>query len=649
MQTRDFGRKIAALAVMFALVVSSTFVLFPVLSAATPPSSFTVGVLYPPVSTFFQSATEEYIGNTATDIPYLAVDRLSISGSIVPGICTIPQPVSGTNNTQWIENLISPNMKWSDGVSINSTDLAYSFGLYMTSGPYANTSTVDRWGADRGTFASISILNSTAIKITTATPDPKFPLLTFLYVIYPYHYYEQFGFGNNVLGKTSILSGPGDSAYVPANYTAGSYTMNLNANPMSPSWNGATPVFKTMTIQFFTQDSAQVSSLAAGTLDAALISPSDVSPLQSSSSIGITQIPSDYQLMIYVHSTGYPWNNTAFRQALMYLVNRSQIDVALYGGEAATGNPAVLIPQAVPDYWPGAGTPMYNYSASTAASLLTQAGLTQNSQGKWMLPNGTALTVNVEAPNNDPNYVRASQLIQGTFQQAGISVNLLNPAYSQADTDWTTNHFQFLIFPNNYAPSPFRWMRNPFNIPGWSNATFAAAFKQALTDPNPDSSLAAVKQAELIMAQAAVINSIVILPQYVAYNKAQYTNWQPALSNAPSQSVFWDPVTAENVVTAISYPAATSVSSSTSSTSTSTSSTTAVSSSSTSQTSSSVTQSTSSSLTTTTSSSHTSSSVSNTISLELVAGVIIFIIAIATFATLFNQLVPHFLLIVLPP
>lgn len=548
--------KIATLAILTIIVLSSSLTLTysdfaNVTKAQSAPTSVTLAVLFPPPSTFFQSSTEEYIGNTATDIPYLAVDRLAINGSVVPGICTIPTAVPGTNDTQWIMNLISPNLKWSDGTPINASDLAYSFGIYMTTGPYANTSTIDRWGADRGEFSNIAILNSTAIKITTTAPDPRFPLLTFLYVVYPYHYYKQFGFGNNVLQTTPILSGPGDSAYVPVNYSAGSYTMTLDANPSSPSWHGAKPTFNTIVLQFYTSDSAQVNALAAGTADAGLITASDVASLQSVSSIGITQIPSDYQLMIYMRSTGYPWNVTAFRQALMYLVNRTQIDEALYNGTAPLGNPAVLIPQAVSTYWPGPSTPFYNYSPSTAAALLKQAGLTQNAQGKWMLPNGNPLTVTVEAPNNDPDYVRASQFVEATFQAAGITVNLENPAYSTADTDWTSNNFQFLLFPNNYAPSPFRWMRNPFNIPGWSNSTFKTVFAESLANPNSAAAMTQVKQAELIMAQAAVINSIVILPQYVAYNKALYTNWQPALSEAPSYSVFWYPVTAENVLTSV--------------------------------------------------------------------------------------------------
>ena len=554
--TVSSAKKLATVLLLAVMMLSSLPTASLISHAASPTKSVTIGVLFPPVSTFFQSSTEEYIGNTATDIPYLAVNRLAINGSVVPGICTIPAVVPGTNDTQWIENLISANLKWSDGVPINSTDLAYSFGIYMTTGPYANSSTIDRWGADRGTFTNIAILNSTAIRITTAAPDPRFPLLTFLYVVYPYHYYKRFGFGNNVLQTTPILAGPGDSAYVPVNYTAGSYTMTLDANPTSPSWNGAKPTFNQVILQFFTSDSSQVNALAAGSVDAGMITPSDMASLQSTSSVGFTQIPSDYQLLIYVHSTGYPWNNTAFRQALMYLVNRTQINDALYNGTAPLGNPAVLIPQAMATFWPGLGTPYYNYSVTKADALLKQAGLIQNSQGKWTLANGTALTVTVEAPNNDPDYVRASQFVQSTFEAAGITVNLYNPAYSTADTNWASNQFQFLLFPNNYAPSPYRWMRNPFNLPGWTNSTFKAAFAQSLSDPNPASALAAVKQAELIMAQAAIINSILILPQYVAYNKVSYTNWQPALSQAPSYSVFWYPVTAENVLTAVSSPAA---------------------------------------------------------------------------------------------
>ena len=99
-------------------------------------------------------------------------------------------------------------MKWSDGVPINSSDLAYSYGIYLTTGPYANLSAVDVWGNVQGTVSNITIVNSTAIMLQTAAPDSLFWYLTWLYQIYPWHYYKQFT-GNNILGTTSILRQPG--------------------------------------------------------------------------------------------------------------------------------------------------------------------------------------------------------------------------------------------------------------------------------------------------------------------------------------------------------------------------------------------------------------------------------------------------------
>ena len=502
---------------------------------------------------------------------------MSINGSMLPGICKVPTPAPGvTNGTQWVVNLISPNLKWSDGVPINSTDLAYSFGMFLKTGPYANTSTIDRWGAVSGTVESVTIVNSTAINVKTFKTDAKFPILTFLYSVYPYHYYKQFGFGTNALQSTAVLAGPGDSAYVPVNYTPGSYTMTLQANPNSPSWNGKTPTITTLTIQFFTSDSAQTNALAAGTIDAATISPSDIAALQSVSNLKIAQVPSGFELQVYMRYWGYPWNVTAFRQALMYLIPSNEVKSSLYNNQTATGNPEMLLPQVAPTYY-APNAPLYNYSVSQAETLLAQAGLVKNSQGKWQFSNGTALTVTVEAPNNDPNYVRASQFVQTSLQAAGINVNLNNPAYATAHTDWTSLTFQLMLFPNNYAPVPFRWMRNPNNLNGWPkvNSTFSNTFNQALSNPNEAQSLTQIKQAELIMAQAAVINYVVILPEYVAYNDVAFSNWQPALGQSAYDDVFCNYIVCENVLTSVAAAGVATTSSTTSSATSSTSSTTA--------------------------------------------------------------------------
>ena len=564
-------KKILVIALSFILVTSS--IGLDAFAQSSSSSTITIGMEYAPPSTFFQNPTAASFGNTAIDVPYLPIGHLSINGSVLPEICDVPVPVPGvTNDTQWIINLISPNLKWSDGVPINSTDLAYSLGMFLPTGPYANTSTIDRWGAIRGSVQSISIVNSTAIKVTTFKTDAKFPLLVFLYSVYPYHYFKTFGIGGNVLQSKAVLGGPGDSAYVPVNYTPGSYTMTLQANPNSPSWHGKTPTINTLILQFFTSDSAQTSALAAGTIDAGTITPSDISALASNTNIKIAQVPSDYQLQIYMKTTGFPWNVTAFRQALFYLLPSNEVKSELYNNKTATGNPQVLLPQVVPTYY-ATGAPLYNYSVSAADALLAKAGLVQNN-GKWDYANGTAVTITVEAPNNDPNYVRASQFVQSSIEAAGINVNLDNPAYATAHSDWTSLNFQLMVFPNNFAPVPFRWMRNPSNLNGWTNSTFSADFNAALSNPNTAQSLAEIKQAELVMAQAAVMTYLVVLPQYVAYNDVAFSNWGTALQQSSYDNVFCDTVVCENVLTAVNPSSSTITTASVSSTSTSSSSTT---------------------------------------------------------------------------
>jgi peptide/nickel transport system substrate-binding protein len=537
------------LGLTIAILGLSVLTVLPV-SAISGPDTLVLGVVNPPPTTFFQTATSNFIGNTLVDIPYYPINHLTFAGTLAPAIANIPQPIPGSNDTEWIVNLISPNLKWSDGVPLNASDLAFSYGLYLPTGPYANLSIVPRYGGIRGMIKSVQVVNSTAVEVTTYAPDPLFPYLTFLYSVYPLHYYKQFH-GYNVLTNTPILSGPCDSAFCPVNYTAGSDVMNLIANPYSPAWNGTTPKIKNMQIDFFTTESALVNALASGTIDGALITPSDISALSSVPGLHIQQVASDYQMMIYMDSTGYPWNITAFRQALFYLVNKTEIDAALYNNTAPIGNPVLLIPQNIKTYWPGPSTPLYNYSPSMAVTLLKAAGLTQNSAGNWVMPNGTIVTINLQTPNSDPNYVRAAELVAASMESVGLKVNVEALPYSTVDTNWATLNFEMMIFPNNYASTPFRWMLNPHNIPGWTNTTFEKLFKEAISDTNYTQAVQLIKQAELVMANAAVINSIVITPQYVAYNTQYFTGWEPAISVGQAQDLFVNPIFSQSVLASV--------------------------------------------------------------------------------------------------
>ena len=541
------------------LLLTSSIGLMPSYEAAVPVTgggqTLNLGMVSKIPGTFYQSPGGGHlVSDTRTWIPYLPVNMLTISGILRPGMANVQTMVPGSNGAQWVVNLISANMKWSDGVPVDSGDLAYSFGIYLPTGLYANMSRIDFWGAASTLLKSVDVINSTAIMLTMKSPFPAWPVLSMLYAIYPYHYYKQFT-GDSALQKNSILGGPGSSAYVPANYTAGSTVMTLVINPYSPSWGGKTSSIQRVNAYMFTDENSMVNSLAAGTIDGAMITPSDIGALNSTSSLKIEQFPATYQMFTYVRSTGYPFDSAAFRQALMYLINKDEINSVLYGGKPLVGNPIALIPQGMDQFWPGPETPLYKYDPNMAATLLKAAGLVQNSQGKWTYANGTAVTVNVEAGNGDPNFVRAAQFIANSMEAAGLQATPKIVDQTTADSDWSVGRnpakFDVLVYWNSYAPTPYRWLRNFYNLPGWQNATFTTVFTAALADPNPTTSLQKLKQAELIVGQAAVINSVLLTPSYVAFNNQKFTNWDPAIQQQASYHFNYNPVFAENVLTSV--------------------------------------------------------------------------------------------------
>lgn len=546
---------------MFALAIFFATLISPLLLAQTTASNttLTLGTLAPPITTFFQTpANAKFIGSDPTQIPYLWAYNLAANGSIIPGIAYPPYEVPGSNATEWIINLVSSSMKWSDGVPINSSDLAFSYGLYLPTGPYANLSVVDKWGGIRGFVKSVAIINSTAVELTTFKPDPLFPQITFLYAIYPWHYYKQFT-GYNVLQTKSIVSGPCDSSFCPVNYTPGSYVMNLVANPLSPSWHGHKPTIQNLVIKFFTSDSALINALATGAVDAAAITPSDVAALQSVSSLAISKVPGLTQMTLYLRTVGYPWSNVDFRRALLYLVNKTEINNVLYNGQGIIGNPTLLIPSAT-EFWPGPATPLYNYNVSAANSLLESAGLIRSSSGSWELPNGTALSITITVENSDPNFVRAAQLVASSWQADGIATTVSAVEVSQTTTDVSQGAFQAIIYQPTLAPTPARIFSRPFNLGGFSYSSdypnFSALVRQALQSTSITQSISLLKQAELEYAQQAAGTTILFPPGYVAYNDVAFTNWQPALNQTSRYEVFYADsenglVFGENVLTSV--------------------------------------------------------------------------------------------------
>jgi ABC-type transport system substrate-binding protein len=555
----------------------------PVLSQqahSAPTHALVLGYVAPSVPTFALSLLAGYGVGAGFDIriPYLPINHFT-QGGIGPVLAHVPYAVPGSNYTVWIYNLISPNLKWSDGVPLNSTDIYYTFDEYLPFGKYANT-TSDILNGIAPNIQALQIMNSTAVQVTLNGPIPLLPhIISPLYPIYPEHYYITFGVGKHQIDSTSILGGPGSSPYVPVNYTSGATTMTFVANPYSIYWTGKTPTVPKIVMQLFADEGSMVNALAAGSVDAAAINPPDIPALQGVSWLNITSIPGLTGPYYYVNANHtYPWNNIYFRKALQTLLPKQQINQILFGGNLLYGNPMLLQPGEVPDFWPGPNTPTYNYSTTQANAYLQQAGL-KLSGGKWLDPNGTAIVVPLETISSDPNYVRMGQFIQQAMQGVGLTVTIKQVDSNTIVNDWGAKDFFTLLQPWSNGPSVWRTMKNPYNTIGLTNSTFRTFVNNALHDTNLTRGKATLEKALYILADQATNNVIVWQPEIVAYNIRDYTGWQPGISQVAQLDAIENPVFAENVLTSITpVGAITSSTSSTSSTSTTTTTSTTTSS-----------------------------------------------------------------------
>jgi ABC-type transport system substrate-binding protein len=532
-----------ALALLFLLVSVSFVPLFDTgrASAQTSGGYLTLGYVGSPQATLgavFNGG--ELLGPLSTQIPYPSYTIIGTDGVVHPSVATFAAVPN--NNSEWVFNVI-PGLKWSDGVPVNASDLAYSLGIFLKTGPWAGLAQVAYQGG-LSDIDTITILNSSAVQFNLFKPSLEFPAAVFVYPVYPYHYFKQYDTGPNSIANTTIWGGPGFSSYVPvANYTGGS-TVELVPNYYNPSWNGtkAAPALSRIYMQYFTTTSALLNALAAGTVSTAEVGYADAQSIQTYSFLKQVSVPSSGLLALNLRTVSYPYNSTDFRRGLFDLINKTAINSLIWNNTATIENAAVMIPFST--YWTqGLNLNPYSYNTSLAAQEFEAAGLHLNAQGHWALPNGTAFSITLVGTSASASYVRATQLVDQWWTAAGIQVTLsivpdsvmINDLYGTTGA----GNFEAVLSDNGFAPTPWRYLYNSANFPNgdlglWptTNSTFSNELTEGESAANLTAGAAYVKQALVTLANAAVIDGITTIPTFVVYNTQTYTyNPQTLVNN----------------------------------------------------------------------------------------------------------------------
>src|SRR5579875_802291 len=330
------------------------------------------------------------------------------------------------NFTVW-QFTLKPNLKWSDGTPITSSDVLATYGP-----KFGFNSSYDIWGLGPE-VSSEHAVNTTTAEYDLNVTDAHFPEKMTGQVwldLYPASFVNTKGPSDPNFG-TDVAAGP----FYVSNYTAGATQMTMLPNQYYPS----KPPMSALDISFVESESLTTGPLLAGSTDLAPIEPSNAPSIVGHPGLGIIDEKGRGITDIQYNDTIYPYNMTAFRQALVYAINQTQyIKLALngYGVPAYNAEGAVAPNSSI---WYNPGVTKYTYDPNKATTLLNGIGIKKGSDGFLQYPNGTDITLNLWSDTDNTADTLGAGVVKNDFQALGFKVTLQTTSIANIVSNYASN------------------------------------------------------------------------------------------------------------------------------------------------------------------------------------------------------------------
>ncbi|MDA4130177.1 MAG: ABC transporter substrate-binding protein [Thaumarchaeota archaeon] len=319
---------------------------------------------------------------------------------------------SNANYTQWTLN-VKPGIRWSDGSLINATDILTTY-----SSQYAFNSSFDFTNVHSEVTKQYALNSSAAVFVLNKT-DAHFPEtispIVFTSVI-PASAARQGGSTYQGFG-TPVVTGP----FGAVNYQAGQTLMVMARNPYFNSTGLPEPQACQLNVNFVESDADAATLLQEGGTDLAVISPASVASVLKNPNVHIINEVDMQVTPATFNITTYPFNMTAFRQALAYSIDESAIAAQAFAGYA---DPAWSAQGIVPPLISNLYNPnqvKYSLNTTKALALLSSIGITKGSDGLLHYPNGGGVvTLSIWGDTEHAPDVVAAGVVATDLQAIGI-------------------------------------------------------------------------------------------------------------------------------------------------------------------------------------------------------------------------------------
>lgn len=332
---------------------------------------------------------------------------------------------ANANYTQWTFN-VKPGLQWSNGQNVTSADILATY-----SDKFALNSSYDIVGV-APEITNEYALNTSAAVFDLNVSNAHFAeqISDFAFTVVLPHQIADLGGGYPNLG-TTITDGP----FYTSNYTAGQTEMKLLRNPFFKPL----PNICEVDVTFIEQLSQDATYLISGSTDLAEVDYATAqSVLAQNPSIKISNEPGLAIQTLEYNVTSYPYNMTAFRQALAFGIDENAIASQVFKGYAT---PAFNAQGTEPNYssWYDPSIKQYSFNQSASTALLNSINMKKGSDGYLQYPNGTDITLTLYADSDAPSDVVTAGIVTADLQTLGFKVNQITTSKSNIDGEFPTN------------------------------------------------------------------------------------------------------------------------------------------------------------------------------------------------------------------
>jgi peptide/nickel transport system substrate-binding protein len=260
---------------------------------------------------------------------------------------------------------------------------------------------------------------------------------------------------------------------------------------------------------------------------------------------------------LLLNLTKKPMDDPAFRRAVAYAIDTSQIVNIVYGGMVLPANPTGLLPNWDKYIDQGVVDELgFSYDPEMAKKILDDAGYKDvDGDGFLEAPDGSKIELKINNPNGWTDWMESNRVIVNGLQAVGINAQSNFPDYPEYVAQRNDATFDMMI--NNdaqIANTPFRyylWMaRNPIaDIATMQDGNYGRYDNQEAFDLVDQLDKVPTDDFEGMMAiisqlQRIYLTDMPLIPlwyngMWSQYSNTNWTNWPSSAEGAPH----WTPVT----------------------------------------------------------------------------------------------------------